>query len=683
MQFMRNLKNILQSKWFFLLFFLFTLGFVFFSYFHKNDSFYQKNETSLEGRILEYKIDGNLLSMVVRGKEKVEVYYWISTEKEKEDVIAKIGYGKKVQLTGTFELPEDTRIFHTFSYKDYLLSHRIHYLFKGETIHFSYSEPFLYTLKNKFRQYLETFSHSEYYLAFFLGEKSGLDIETLQKNGVSHLFAISGMHLTFFLFFCEAILKKNKISSTIITILFCLYGFMVSFPPSFLRAFLFYFGKKGNQKYKIWNSFSLFLVIFLLLLWINPFYLLDIGFQYSILLSGFFLLLPVENHFFRSLWHSSCLSFLVSIPITASHFYEVNVLSIFFNLLWIPCFSILYPCCFLAIFFPYVSIILNPLLSLVDFLNQIFATCTFGKIVIPNTMLWVWVGYYIVLLLFFLVKKKRYFFYLLFLLFSIKIAPFWKTSAQVFFLDVGQGDATIFVSPHLKETILIDTGGTVSLPKKDWEERKPNYNTARNMITFFHSLGISKINTLVLTHGDTDHLGNASFLLKEFPISKIVLNQNEDTLFEQEIKKQYLQKITKKLESKIFSIQELTQNSKKENDASLIYRIQIFQTSFLMMGDASIDTENKLTSYPLKSDILKVGHHGSSTSSSASFLKKVHPSLAIISVGKNNIYHHPSEETLTRLQKEHIFPLLTSEVGTIHIKVTKKGYFIHSYFAFA
>ena len=120
-------------------------------------------------------------------------------------------------------------------------------------------------------------------------------------------------------------------------------------------------------------------------------------------------------------------------------------------------------------------------------------------------------------------------------------------------------------------------------------------------------IGINKINTLVLTHGDYDHIGNALELLKLLSVDKIILNQNEDTYLEEEIKRLYPEKIDSKLSSSFFQIQEYTQESEDENDASLVYRITSRSVSFLMMGDVSQTVEKKIASLVYPSNIIKLG----------------------------------------------------------------------------
>ena len=167
-------------------------------------------------------------------------------------------------------------------------------------------------------------------------------------------------------------------------------------------------------------------------------------------------------------------------------------------------------------------------------------------------------------------------------------------------------------------------------------------------------------------------MGNAMELLKEVKIQNIILNPNEYTEGEEEIVKSYPKKLQKSLQSKYLGIEEFTKVNKDENASSLIYRFTFYQTSFLFLGDAPKEVEETLPNV-IHSDIVKIAHHGSNTSSSFSFLKRVHPKYAIISVGKNNSYGHPSEETLDTLNTLQIPYYETKDQGTIWFQISKKG----------
>ena len=242
-------------------------------------------------------------------------------------------------------------------------------------------------------------------------------------------------------------------------------------------------------------------------------------------------------------------------------------------------------------------------------------------------------------------------------------------------IDVGQGDATLLVFPHQKEVVLIDTGGKIDYTSASWKKRDKT-TLADNLITFMHSLGINKITTLILTHGDYDHIGETGRLLDNIKVEKVILNCGEFNNLEQE-----LIKVLDKKKIKYYScLNELNIDDNKlyflktkeydnENNNSNVIYTEFNGYKFMFMGDAGIEKEKDiLDKYNLANiDVLKVGHHGSKTSSSKEFIDEIEPKYAIISVGKNNRYGHPNKEVLNNLDNSKIYR--TDQDGSIMFKI--------------
>lgn len=173
-----------------------------------------------------------------------------------------------------------------------------------------------------------------------------------------------------------------------------------------------------------------------------------------------------------------------------------------------------------------------------------------------------------------------------------------------------------------------------------------------------------------------DHGGYALAIGKKIKIKNVLLNQGEVNLLEQSIIKEFSQ--VNSYASCYFKYQTYsTKMYNNENDNSLITHFQINNFSFLFMGDASsLVEENLLQKYSLTADFLKIGHHGSKTSSSLFFLEQISPHYAIISAGRNNRYHHPSKEVINRLDLLKIPILNTQEKGTIQIEIDKNVYHV-------
>ena len=228
-----------------------------------------------------------------------------------------------------------------------------------------------------------------------------------------------------------------------------------------------------------------------------------------------------------------------------------------------------------------------------------------------------------------------------FLIFIISSFPYKRISEKsVSFINVGQGDSILLRDKDL--AILVDTGGNI-------------YKDIANdvLINFFKKKEIYDIDYLFITHDDYDHIGALDDLNKNFIIKNIYTKNNFNTT----------------LTFNNISIQNFNVwNFDNSNDNSLVLDVDFYSNKFLLMGDVSTKVENKLIEtygLSLKADYLKLGHHGSNTSSSDEFIKIVSPKEAIISCGVNNIYNHPSKQVIDTLNKYKIKIRRTDLEGTI------------------
>lgn len=252
------------------------------------------------------------------------------------------------------------------------------------------------------------------------------------------------------------------------------------------------------------------------------------------------------------------------------------------------------------------------------------------------------------------------------------------------FLDVGQGDSILI---HSKDkTMLVDTGGVMNYSMEKWQERK-NKKFLTNYVTIpvLKKLGIRKIDYLVLTHGDFDHMGEAINLVNNFKVEKVIFNCGEFNDLEKELikvldkKKIPYYSCIKELnidKNKLYFLQ--TKEYDNENDNSNVIYTELDGYKFMFMGDASIITEKEiLDKYSLPDiDVLKVGHHGSKTSSGKEFINEINPKYSVISVGKNNRYGHPNKEVLDNLKNSKIYR--TDIDGSIMFKIKNNKFKIET-----
>lgn len=211
---------------------------------------------------------------------------------------------------------------------------------------------------------------------------------------------------------------------------------------------------------------------------------------------------------------------------------------------------------------------------------------------------------------------------------------------QVYTLNIGQGDCSVIVEPFYKSVVMIDCGQSLY---RD--------NVERIIFPFLENKNIHTIDTLILTHADFDHSGGYDRLKEKVKIKQVIKDSKDKVNVEYPF---YLL-----LQERI---------SKDENDSSIISYFTYDHLNYLFMGDASKEIEKQLMdTYDLKADVIKVGHHGSNTSSDAAFLDSLDCKIALISAGYKNKYDHPSTETLKTLDHLHIHTFCTSTDGSIAI----------------
>ncbi|MGX7420587.1 ComEC/Rec2 family competence protein [Carnobacterium gallinarum] len=255
-----------------------------------------------------------------------------------------------------------------------------------------------------------------------------------------------------------------------------------------------------------------------------------------------------------------------------------------------------------------------------------------------------------------------------------KIKPVVTEEVTMRFLDIGQGDATLIQGTD-GTNILIDTGRY-----DDKEKRIINY------LNEYIGVG-GKIDLLILTHNDSDHIGNADLVVEYFDVKKVWMNGHDTTtkVYEkvidaigskntsyEEPKSGETQKIGP-FNLEVFNPTELAKSN--QNDDSIITRISIGSFSSLFSGDAASRVEKEIIekNLPVQSTLFHVGHHGSKESNSLVWLNKVKPELAIYSAGINNSYNHPSTETIERLDSLKIPTYGTDKNGTITVTIDKAG----------
>ncbi len=249
--------------------------------------------------------------------------------------------------------------------------------------------------------------------------------------------------------------------------------------------------------------------------------------------------------------------------------------------------------------------------------------------------------------------------------------------ATIKFIDVGQGDSTLIISNG--ESMLIDSGEA---------------EFSDTVIQTMTACGIETLDYLVATHAHSDHMGGFADILDSFSVETIILSEPCSSSESNYVYTNFLKSADKSeaeiefvvagdsltvgtVQCEILAPFEVSGN---ENNNSIVMKLRVGNTSFLLTGDAESEVENQiLESFDnIQADILKVGHHGSKTSTSEDFLSSVSPSIAVILVGKDNTYGHPTKPVLDRLNNYASQILTTETNGTITFYCTATDFSVET-----
>ena len=628
-----------------------------------------------QARIIDFEITGDTLKLELKQNQNYIAYYQISTLEEKEWLEKHLEYEMLIQFTGEYQKPSTNTNLYQFSYQNYLKSQNIHWQIHISNISyfqrsFTLKSQIKNSIQNRIRQIDE---HDTYLSLFLLGSKKNYDDEIYRELGISHLFCISGMHFSFFMSFFLCFFKDRKKAKIIAFPFMIFYAWIIGFSISVIRVLgTVLFSLSPGKKYL--SNHEFYIIFFCVLLWLNPFRIYDIGFLYSFIVSDALILFSKylqKRSTLHKLISMSWISFVASIPITLSHQYELQFTSILWNIIYIPFISyVLFPMAFVVVLFPFCFSIFSFLLSILSWANQVSEKLLPSAIIFRKPS----VLFYVLFAICFYGKKPLRWksLAILCLLAILKFSTYFYPYEFVMF-DVGQGDSMLIRG---EKNILIDTGGQLSYQKEKWQEKKTESYAQRVIIPYLKATGITKIDYLILTHGDYDHMGEAINLVNNFKVEKVIFNCGEFN----DLEKELIKVLDKKKIPYYSCIKELNVDNNKlyslnnkdygnENDNSSVIYTKLNNHKFLFMGDAGVGVEEDLIEkYNLQDiDVLKVGHHGSKTSSGKEFINEINPKYSIISVGKNNRYGHPNKEVLNNLSDSKIYR--TDQNGSVMFKI--------------
>ena len=658
----------------------------------KYESIYSGDETTITGKITNYSINGNKLKINIKNKEEIIATYYIETQEELAYLKENIGIGKTLTVKGSLRKPLNNTIPNTFNYKKYLYNNKIYYLLDVDSYIIKNDNNFVEKAKDYLIKRAYNSQNNEYLLMLVLGDKALISTDTYntyQNNGTSHLLAVSGSHITVILLVLSFFLKKLKEvpKLIIISLILLFFAFVTNNAPAVNRAIYFFIINRINKigNLKLSNIQVLFIKAFLLS-FLDPFTLYDFCFIYLFFISFWLTYYSdkLNGNLFIATLKVSIIAFLFSLPISSYINFELNISSILINLIFVPWISyIVFPASIITFIFPIFNPILSILLSITNILNNAGEFISIF-INVPKMPLIVAIILFILLLL--AKNNKKYLYIILIILGLVKVFPILNSNYEIYFLDINQGDSIVIITPHKNDVIMIDTGGKVTYEEEDWKKGNKSYNLSDNTIKFLKSKGITTIDYLITTHGDYDHLGEAQNIVNKLSVKNVIFNNDSYNELELEL----IDVLNAKNIAYYQNIKTLniTNNTlyflndylyDNENDNSNVIYLSIYDKNFLFMGDAGEKAEEDLINkYNLENiTVLKVGHHGSKTSSSKNFIDYINPLLSIISVGRNNRYNHPSTEVLDNLSNRIIYR--TDIDGTIKFSIKKNKFAIKTY----
>lgn len=666
---MKKLKMILQSRYIFkILTILILIITIIYTKYYPFKSVFNTNDTEFIGIVEDYIIKDNQIKISLKSKERIIVTY-----KYTGKVFNNLSYGDKIKVTGVLKEPSTNNIFNNFNYKKYLYNKKIYYIIEASKIDkIQNNNNHIYTIKNLLYTRINSLKSSNYIKALLFGDnKLDKEIKTsYQINGISHLFSVSGFHINFITsiiyFYLDRVTYNKKIKYITVDIFLVLYLLLCN-TTSLLRCTVMNILLSINHLLKLnIKKIDIVLLTLILCIIINPFIIYDIGFIYSYTISFFLILYKNKyktNNKLLKIIYISLISFLVSLPINIYTSYEINFLSIILNIIIVPIVSlILLPLSLLTLIFPILDNILYLITSILEKISLYTSNINIFKQILSKPSIILIIIYYLVIIL--ILSKNKHYYLILILLIFHKTIPLYNSNLEVVMFDVGEADSMLISTPSKKVNILIDTGRGIDI---------------NNIIIYLKSIGISKLNYLIITHGDEDHIGGALYLIDNFKVDNVILNKGDYTELEVELiihlknkNIKYTNNINKipLLGSYMYLLN--TKKFSNENDNSIVTYFEYQKYKFLFMGDSSSKTEEYLiNNYNLTNiSFLKVGHHGSNTSSSTHFINKITPKVSLISVGRNNFYHHPNKEVLTNLSNSVIYR--TDINKSIKIKINNK-----------
>lgn len=636
--------------------------------------------------------DGWLSGRGQTATQKVQVYGPASRE-----VLALLENGQSIDLTevsGAVSEIEPATNPGQFDYRRYLASQHVYRQVKLAHYQVKLAPASLlnrlHGLRWKIQAYLKrlprllAFFASELLLAENPAGDNQANLNTYRDLGVIHILSISGMHVGIYVFALAVFgsylhMTKEEVFAASCALL-TFEVFLSAGQPGFIRATLSYVFSAGLAfKSRRIGRADLLGLTYCCQQLFTPRLLLETGGILTYVLALGLVLTVKLPDCKQAFWLNGLLT-----PFLLYFFYQVNVCTIFYNILVVPYFNyIVMPMTGLALLAPPgLAAFLEKILEAAEGMLANAAKTGFGQLIYGQVKAWQLALLFALTFLYLITRKKKYRHILAAVYLSIFVSIHFPLEGQVSFIDVGQGDSILLTTPIRRQVYLIDTGGKLTFGKK--KQSQPQID--RITIPLLKAQGISQIDGVFVSHQDADHVGDLGPLLEEMPVKRLYMgagliqNPSFRARIAGRVEKTKLVELKAGMEVKEainFQVLHPEVAGKGENKDSLSLTCRLAGKSWAFTGDLDQAGEEAIIKkFPdLKIDYFKLGHHGSDTSSSTVFLRAIQPKLVFISAGRNNRYHHPKPETLAKLHQLGIPYLNTQTEGMISWHYGIREYF--------
>lgn len=645
---------------------------------------------------------------IVRNNKKILINIKMSQD------IPSIKYGDSLYIEGEFKQPEEARNYKGYNYKQYLKTKKIIGTVELEKAKIlkSSNGSFIHNIQKYIKDTINgtlTDEEGNLLLAILLGDKDKLseDIqESFKTSNLSHMLAVSGAHVSYIILGLTYVLQNSiigKKNGKIVCIIFLLaFMAITNFTPSVIRAcimaILTLFSSIIYRKSDVYTNISVAALITLIF---NPYSLLDLGFQlsYGGTIGIIIFIKRIQEkksnskviNYIKQMALVSIYANIIIIPIMMYHFNTVSFTFIISNIMASPILGIIVITGFLFIIASItvkpltrlIAIFIKPILSILIKISQICSKLPFSNILVVTPYMFNVISYYAIILYCIKSKKNNKCKIIICLLIVLILINFiiyiFPQKLRIFFIDVGQGDSTLIITPD-KKTVLIDGGGSDSFDVGE-----------KVLLPYLLDRRILKVDYVLISHFDTDHCGGILTIMEKVKVKNIIISEQAEhsenyERFKKlmihkkirliEVKKGDKIKIGRYSEFKILFPTSRLLSENPLNNNSIVAQFNYNNFKMLFTGDIEKLAEQqilKTEKAEIRADILKVAHHGSKTSSIPEFIKAVRPRIALIGVGKNNTFGHPNQQTIKNLENIKCRIYRTDLQGEIIIRIDQKG----------